>query len=437
MSPPVASITRRELYTLVWREPVSRVAPRFGMSDRGLKKVCDRHSIPTPPHGHWPKKAAGQKLGRIPLPTQADPAKEVITFSASKRVKYSVSKVASRVEDESIRALIQAEGNPDNHIDLRPNDEPLHPLVAAAHAAMQKQKPDDDEMIRPRCKGRQRLLDIRVTQALIPRAIRLMDAFVKGFLQRGYQIGGESPTAPNRLAFSIGAEVFAFDLRERYTVIPFPNPAGLPRYRTTETSHQPTGHLEFRIDEKSICRDRVRVKPEDRLNMVMVQFYVALDERKRRQRDAVESERRHDVRCQIRELLAKQRQLTAELGKRDAQERESLRDIAKDREEARRLRDFAADYLATAEQRHGPLALGSETHQWVEWLLGKADTIDPFASGFDDLPTDVLARRRELEGQLAELAARLGMIAETDPQLVEEVAAEPFHVPQTWRLGQR
>ncbi len=46
---------RAKLLDEVWAEPVMVVAPRYGLSDVGLKKLCTRLQVPTPTRGHWAK----------------------------------------------------------------------------------------------------------------------------------------------------------------------------------------------------------------------------------------------------------------------------------------------------------------------------------------------------------------------------------------------
>ncbi|MGU4206547.1 hypothetical protein [Pseudomonas aeruginosa] len=46
----------------VWAEPMSVVAPRYGLSDVGLKKLCARLQIPTPMRGYWAKVKAGRRI---------------------------------------------------------------------------------------------------------------------------------------------------------------------------------------------------------------------------------------------------------------------------------------------------------------------------------------------------------------------------------------
>ena len=47
------TLTREELYELVWSEPMWTLAQRFGLSDVGLAKTCRRFRIPVPSRGYW------------------------------------------------------------------------------------------------------------------------------------------------------------------------------------------------------------------------------------------------------------------------------------------------------------------------------------------------------------------------------------------------
>ncbi|HLG87163.1 MAG TPA: hypothetical protein VKZ79_08190 [Alphaproteobacteria bacterium] len=44
--------------------PIDRVAKEFGITGRGLAKICERLDIPTPPRGYWAKLAAVATAGR-------------------------------------------------------------------------------------------------------------------------------------------------------------------------------------------------------------------------------------------------------------------------------------------------------------------------------------------------------------------------------------
>lgn len=64
--------TREEIYDLVWTTPISQVAGRFGLSDRGFAKICQKHEIPVPGRGHWARIEAGQIIDKSPLPKVSD-----------------------------------------------------------------------------------------------------------------------------------------------------------------------------------------------------------------------------------------------------------------------------------------------------------------------------------------------------------------------------
>lgn len=60
--------TRKELYDLVWSEPLWKLCERFGISDVALKKACKKFDVPTPPQGHWNKVQAGKRTVKVGLP---------------------------------------------------------------------------------------------------------------------------------------------------------------------------------------------------------------------------------------------------------------------------------------------------------------------------------------------------------------------------------
>ena len=45
------------------------VAPRYGLSDVGLVKICKKLGIPVPPRGYWAKVKAGRPTHKLPLPS--------------------------------------------------------------------------------------------------------------------------------------------------------------------------------------------------------------------------------------------------------------------------------------------------------------------------------------------------------------------------------
>lgn len=85
------TITREKLHELVWSEPITKIAPRYGLSDRGLGKLCARFGIPVPPGGYWAKKAAGKRVTQKPLPPRHQNQADTIVLSRQRLVPPPVA----------------------------------------------------------------------------------------------------------------------------------------------------------------------------------------------------------------------------------------------------------------------------------------------------------------------------------------------------------
>src|ERR1700722_16959891 len=62
------TLTREDLYELVWSKPMRELAKDFGISDVALAKRCRGLGIPVPGRGYWARLDAGQTPHRPKLP---------------------------------------------------------------------------------------------------------------------------------------------------------------------------------------------------------------------------------------------------------------------------------------------------------------------------------------------------------------------------------
>lgn len=67
MSSGPKGFDREKLFTEVWSQPMTKLAPQYGLSDQGLRKICVGLQVPLPGNGHWAKIAAGQQIATPPL----------------------------------------------------------------------------------------------------------------------------------------------------------------------------------------------------------------------------------------------------------------------------------------------------------------------------------------------------------------------------------
>src|SRR5689334_19970531 len=67
---PTATLTRRQLYDLVWQMPMRQIGENYGVSAGRIAKLCERHAVPIPSPGHWPLTRKGYVMEREALPTE-------------------------------------------------------------------------------------------------------------------------------------------------------------------------------------------------------------------------------------------------------------------------------------------------------------------------------------------------------------------------------
>ena len=69
-------IDRKELFEKVWGKSMVQLAKEYSLSDVGLRKICKRLNIPTPPQGYWARKF---RHGPPELPPTNGPTFHVIS----------------------------------------------------------------------------------------------------------------------------------------------------------------------------------------------------------------------------------------------------------------------------------------------------------------------------------------------------------------------
>ncbi|MCF8069809.1 MAG: hypothetical protein K9L30_14610 [Desulfobacterales bacterium] len=175
MNEPI-TLKRDELYNLVWKEPIIKIASRYGISDRGLTKICNKLNVPTPPRGYWAKLQHGIQVKRISLPKikRDEPTTHTIYGYNKPNIVKDISKEAEELilTEQSAEKIIV----PDRLISP-------HPLIKEARGILSKSKPDDYGMLRLSFKDG---LDIRVTPNNLKRALMVLNSLFKALKSRGF-----------------------------------------------------------------------------------------------------------------------------------------------------------------------------------------------------------------------------------------------------------
>lgn len=158
---------RSTLYAEVWREAVTRVAKRYGISDVGLRKICGGLDVPVPPAGYWARVAAGQTPKVPPLP----PSRETVyvrRYQVDERAPERESRIAALLATSMSRAsspLPEAAASPDDYV----------AIVIRTGRALARGKSSDPV----RHASGAGLLSVSVSQAAIDRSLAILDQVVR------------------------------------------------------------------------------------------------------------------------------------------------------------------------------------------------------------------------------------------------------------------
>ncbi|WP_417730842.1 hypothetical protein [Rosistilla oblonga] len=342
-------VKRRELFDQVWSAPMTKLAPKYGLSDVGLAKVCKKHKIPKPPVGHWAKLEHGKASPKPELPELNDTDLEEIRF-----FRAGFEPVAKHVEAVATTPEIVVKD------DLRNP----HRLVDQAREKLRSETAGYRGLVSV---GSQCCLDISVTKKSLSRALRILEALIRYWESVGGCVSAGDPGTrfardEDGVSISISEQIVRHEKprRDRY-------------YK--EYTYEATGKLTLSIDRwgeglrKSWSDGKVQ-----RLENVLGNVAVALEKWVLHER-----ERRLDRQCEERQEreAMKTREAKNAFAELESERIKNLEALADDWVRAGQIRDYLADLEGKiASQAIKPIDPESFA-KWIPWAKWYADSICP------------------------------------------------------------
>ncbi len=368
-------LSREELYAQVWAEPMTKLAQRYGLSDRGLGKICARMGVPTPSRGHWARVASGRTPHQAILPAIRT-GQLAVVFIDRRDPHLDITE-----RSQEIAEAIKAESHPDNHICVPDELIDPHPLVEKTAKSLRAARTNDRSLVSPRAK---QCLDIRVGKESVERALRIMDALVKALDARGLELV-RTEQHGTAIQVVVNNESLNFYLEEKVRREPYQPTSAEQKmiqkdrfysFRLPDYSYVSTGYLSLKLDAinssglRSTWTDGKKQRVEMCLNRFIAAAHQAAAYRKaaRIKRGRDERERAEQQR---RDAILRQ-QIEREQSRLDV-----LTEQVKAWHAAEDLRAYIQAVRGAGYYSRHSITDGRDIDQWSAWALEQANRLDP------------------------------------------------------------
>ena len=360
-------LTRKELYDLIWSEPMTSVCKRFGLTDNGLRKHCVSMNIPTPPMGYWAKLQNGKEAEKIPLPNDYQGKKQSVDLREVDTNDVTID-LTPPVSRQKMREMEISGGD----ISVFSVPDVLYakePLIIDTKEKFRTNNQENGYLKKNSYKSKiKETLDISVSDKLIDRALSIFSTVIKSLQFRGHNIQIDE----NKTYAVINEEKIQINITERRKQDKSSeNPYD---YRNTVFC----GELHFNILyggywRKTSYKDTPHTKLEDKIISIIAFLEI--------QSEDIKSERIEQEKRRIQREEEEQKRKTFE-EKREAelQDFQSLFTMAERLYKANIIRDYIHTYEIYLEENG---ITDEEVFKKLEWAKDKVDWLDPFISKED------------------------------------------------------
>ena len=406
--------TREELFKMIWKEPVTKVAEKMGVPAPILRKYCHLLNIPTPSSGYWSKLQFGKPVEIPPLPAFED--NEVPTldsFQMPKKKKEKIQKESAKEKEKPSNeetTIIPSEPNEPKQEVVYIVEEPQDPrekvqyelkkmdqTVFIVPEVLYAKNPliiDTKEYFRGEINAKyldknpykskiKSPLNIRVQPENLDRALRIFSTIIRILELRGHQIVAKGV---NNTCAIVHEEEIPIQLYEKNKQIPNTE-SRYPNYLTV-----PSGRFKFEIPRKrrfsynSVCvEDTPATKLEEKIINIIAKIEIEAISIKE---DREELERLRKQQEEERKRRELEEQKKRELAKKREKERTELKAAFLSAEcysWANILRAYVEKYESFLNEKE---SIVDEDKEKLNWLKRKIEWLDPFFECDDELLTE-------------------------------------------------
>lgn len=373
-------ISRQKLHEQVWSEPMRLLAPKYGLSDVGLAKICKKHNIPRPWLGYWTQVKHGVAIGPDKLPNPDDNPEIVLRAHQPPSTGDSGHADFTNIFDRALAAeadwprIVVPRGR-------KLRDETSQPLAALRENVV-------DELGRSSPKSYE-TLDVQVAGKNLHRAHVLLDVLFEQLEWRGCEVRPVESIRNGTFVRYCGEyvgiriveqlKVEAVDSHKTVVRSGYYEEPPLPPWPAKQTAAL-SGRLTLQLDAtcplwdrrlRRTWRDTEHQRLEDCLNDVIVGIVRIAGAQR------LEDASRVARKAETQDAEMKQKIRAAREGKIAARLQKLEAEVA-NRCKAESLRA----YVAAARRQIADVSAAPEyATRWLDWAEKHADGLDPLSAG--------------------------------------------------------
>jgi hypothetical protein len=228
--------SRQELYSMVWKEPLSSIVKKYQITYVELRKVLLEMCIPIPENGYWSKLRFGKQVEFKALPEDYSGRSEVELLEkelCDVETENKINNPSGKIQKDRNDELFKVPDKLSKPDILIVNTKEYIDAGSSFYWRHNHRFPERNDV-----------LDVDTTRTTFPRALRIMDTLIKILRNRGHEIGIKYGKT-NAIVYGQEIEI---KLREKYRVV------DEPREKYSSRNLEPTGILSFIIEPGHIIK---------------------------------------------------------------------------------------------------------------------------------------------------------------------------------------
>ena len=160
------TITRLELYDLIWDQPISKLSKQFKIEPQKLKEICIENNIPTPKRGYWSKVRYNKAIARTLLPEMENH-------------NFKISLNTRKFRTDYHKRAFELEQRKDLKFKVPGRISTYHPLVRSTKKLLEIIDDSKEKFKFWKVSQEKDILPIHTDKMLRPRALRFMDTLIR------------------------------------------------------------------------------------------------------------------------------------------------------------------------------------------------------------------------------------------------------------------